>query len=120
MSVSRRRLTDFSDWAALLWGAVIGCLSLLPPSVPTLAVSDKPAHFAAYGVFGFLAVAARKSKRGAVLVLLSIIAYGGAIELIQPYVNRSMELADFGANVCGTLVGAAFALASSRAHAGKV
>lgn len=106
MSVTKRRIFDYSNWLALFWGAVIGYLSLSPLSaLPEVAVNDKLEHFAAYGVLALLGTVSRRSKQGTIWVLLVIIAYGGAIEIIQPYVNRYMELGDFIANACGALFG---------------
>ena len=111
----KQRITDHSDWLALLWGVTIGYLSLSPLSVlPAIAVSDKLEHFAAYSVLGFLGVLARKSMVGTISVLFAVIAYGSVIELIQPYVNRYMELGDFIANTGGTLFGATLGYLSSR------
>jgi len=118
MSGSKRRITDYSDWFALLWGATIGYLSLSPLSIlPEIAVSDKLEHFAAYGLLGFLGVISRRSKRTTLWMLFAIIAYGAAIEIIQPYVNRYMELWDFIANAGGALFGATLGAVSSRATA---
>lgn len=113
---NKRRMTNYSEWFALLWGAVIGYLSLSPLSaLPEIAVNDKLEHFAAYGLLGFLGVIARSSKRATLWVLFAIIAYGGAIEIIQPYVNRHMEMGDFIANACGALFGATLGVVSNRA-----
>jgi len=43
-------------------------------------------------------------------LLPSVIAFGGAIELIQPYVNRRAEWADFWADTAGALLGVAIGL----------
>ena len=43
------------------------------------------------------------------IVLPLAVAYGGLIELVQPYVNRYGEWGDFVANAMGCLIG--FALA---------
>ena len=40
----------------------------------------------------------------------SVIAFGGAIELIQPYVNRQGEWADFWADTTGALLGVGIGL----------
>jgi VanZ family protein len=115
MSRGKRRITRYSDWFALLWGGIIGYLSLAPLSaLPEIAVSDKLEHFAAYSLLGFLAVLARRSKHGLIWIVFAAVAYGGAIEIIQPYVNRYMELGDFIANACGALFGATLGFASGR------
>jgi len=116
MSGAKRQITRYSDWFALLWGVTIGYLSLSPLSaLPEIEVSDKLEHFAAYCLLGFLAVLARKSKHGMIWIVAAAVLYGGAIEIIQPYVNRHMELGDFIANACGALFGATLGFASVRA-----
>ncbi|MCP4285281.1 MAG: VanZ family protein [Gammaproteobacteria bacterium] len=104
---AKRRVPVLSDWTALLWGVAIGYLSLSPaPALPTLSNNDKLEHFAAYCVLGFLGTLSRRSKYSTFSMLIAIIAYGGAIEVVQHYVDRHMELGDFIANTCGALLGA--------------
>ena len=83
--------------------AIIG-LSLSPlDRLPDAPGGDKLHHFIAYGALAFpLAfIKARYLK----IYLLCFIALGGAIEWIQPYVNRYGEWADFGANFAGVMIG---------------
>ena len=113
------KLTRLSDALALLWAACIGYLSLspldrLPPITP---FSDKVEHFAAYALLSFLTLWARRPGSTGALWLLAIICYGGLIELLQPYVNRNMELADLLANCAGVLAGALLVRAArQRSH----
>ena len=80
--------------------AVITTLSLWPleylPSVPG---SDKTHHFIAYAAL-MLPTALRKPNYWK-LIGLFFIAYSGAIELLQPYVNRYGEWMDMAANMTG-------------------
>ncbi|GHF33450.1 VanZ family protein [Seohaeicola zhoushanensis] len=65
---------------------------------------DKIAHWLAFALLALpLAVAAPRSL---VWLLPLSLAYGGAIELIQPHVGRSRELADFLADAAGSATGA--------------
>jgi len=115
MLTAKQQIPALSDWLTLLWGAVIGYLSLSPISaLPALSNSDKLEHFTAYCVLGFLGTLSRRSKYGTFSMLIAIIIYGGAIEVIQPYVNRYMELGDFIANTCGALLGASVGTVSNR------
>ncbi len=83
---------------------VITFLSLLPADeLPKVAGSDKLHHLLAYAGLMFW-VALRKPKYWLVL-LLFFVAWGGAIELIQPYVNRYAEWLDFLVNSVGLLLG---------------
>ncbi|MCF6345014.1 MAG: hypothetical protein L3J00_00935 [Thiomicrorhabdus sp.] len=92
-------------WLTLFILFVISFLSLLPlGELPEVAGSDKLHHFVAYaGLFFFVAL--RKPKFWWVLMLV-FIAWGGAIELIQPYMNRYAEWLDFLVNALGVLFGA--------------
>ncbi len=86
-------------------------LSLIPRPqeiLGPLKLSDKLGHLIAYVVLGFLA---RRSvgHRGALPLALTIVActaFGGVIELVQPMVGRTMELADFLVDLAGSAVGA--------------
>lgn len=51
-------------------------------------------------------------------MLPAAILFGGAIELIQPYVGRGRELADFGVDAVGVINGATLGL-TLRAIAAK-
>jgi VanZ family protein len=66
--------------------------------------TDKLHHFLAFAALVFPATAAR--PRIALWLVPVAIAYGGAIELIQPSVGRSAEWADFMANGLGASTGA--------------
>jgi len=96
---------------ALIWACIIGWLSLAPVYFPPGPEgSDKVEHFLAYALLGLLAGIGRENRRMLIYTLLLIIAYGGLIELIQPYVNRYRELGDLLANGCGAVVGLLTAL----------
>ena len=86
----------------------ITILSLRPlEELPSVPGSDKVHHFIAYAAMMF-PTALRKPHYWK-LIGLSFIAFSGAIELLQPYVNRYGEWTDFAANtiglICGLLVG---------------
>jgi VanZ family protein len=83
---------------------VITFLSLLPvDELPKVVGSDKLHHLLAYAGLMFW-VALRKPKYWLPLLFL-FMAWGGAIELIQPYVNRYAEWLDFLVNSVGLLLG---------------
>jgi len=94
---------------SLLLAVVIAAVTLtpLPPGPPMLPGVDKIYHFV-----GFLAlvfpVIVTDTNRWAWAVPTAI-AFGGAIELIQPMVGRTADWLDFGASVSGVLAGAALA-----------
>ena len=94
----------------LLLGAIT-VLSLSP--LPELPVeppgSDKTHHFIAYAALALPVALAR--PRGWGWWLAGFLAWSGAIELIQPHVNRFGEWADLMANGAGLAVGVALAVA---------
>ena len=84
--------------------AVITILSLWPiDELPSVPGTDKNHHLIAYA-FLMLPTALRKPDRW-ILFGLFFIAYSGAIELLQPYVNRYGEWLDMLANTAGIVCG---------------
>lgn len=84
--------------------AVITVLSLWPlDGLPSVPGTDKVHHLVAYA-FLMVPAALRKPKKR-LLIGLFFVAYSGAIELLQPYVNRYGEWLDMAANVAGVLSG---------------
>ncbi len=90
--------------------AVIGFLTLLPISVPpVIGGSDKTHHLIAFGVLAI--PCALLYPRSLIWVAPAILAFGAAIELVQPYVGRHGELADFYADFKGVVLGVSVGLA---------
>lgn len=84
--------------------AAITFLSLRPlEQLPDIPGTDKTHHLIAYAVLIFPA-AFRKTKHWLLLAVVFVI-YSGAIELIQPYVNRYGEWLDLAANAAGIIIG---------------
>ncbi|MBT4330520.1 MAG: VanZ family protein [Gammaproteobacteria bacterium] len=84
----------------------ITALSLWPlENLPSVPGSDKTHHLIAYAALMF--PAALQKPENWLLIALSFIAYGGAIELLQPSVNRYGEWLDFAANTIGVICGIA-------------
>ncbi|WP_198064234.1 VanZ family protein [Neptunomonas qingdaonensis] len=93
---------------SLLILSVITLLSLWPADqLPKVPGTDKTHHFIAYAALMF-PVALRQHKYWLVIGLV-FIGWSGAIELIQPYVNRYGEWLDMLANSGGILCGALLA-----------
>ena len=83
---------------------VITILSLWPlEELPSIPGTDKTHHLIAYAIL-MLPTALRKPDRW-ILLGLFFIAYSGAIELLQPYVNRYGEWLDMLANTAGVVCG---------------
>lgn len=90
-------------------------LSLLPRPetiLGTLSPNDKLSHLIAYVALGFFAMRAldRRGMLPFALVVAGCAAFGGILEIVQPLVGRTRELADFVVDVAGSAGGAALAL----------
>jgi VanZ family protein len=101
-------------WAMLLLGMLVAALALSPAPPRQLDLGwDKLNHLAAFAALGLCAVFGWRSSRIArAAALLALLAFGGAIELLQFHVpNRSGEWGDLGADAIGIGLGALLALA---------
>lgn len=88
---------------------IIAILTLAPLSVPsTVPGIDKVYHL--IGFAALLVPCAFLYRRALYYILPGAILFGGMIELLQPYVNRSGEWADFYADTAGVMLGAAIGL----------
>ncbi|NDY71373.1 VanZ family protein [Desulfobacter hydrogenophilus] len=86
----------------------ITVFSLLPlDALPPAPGTDKTHHFIAYAML-MLPTALRKPANWVILGLFFIL-YSGAIELIQPFINRYGEWMDIFANSGGVICGAIIA-----------
>ena len=65
--------------------------------------SDKFVHFVAFAALAF--PLARTGRFGLLPVFIGAIAFGGAIELIQPSFNRSADVNDWVADIVGVVLG---------------
>ena len=104
-----------SYWLALTLFqlAAITLLSLWPfDQLPAVPGSDKTHHLIGYAALMF-PTALRQPKHW-LLLGLCFIGWSGAIELIQPYVNRYGEWLDLAANSAGVVVGYSVAWLANR------
>lgn len=84
--------------------ASITTLSLWPAVyLPDVPGTDKTHHFIAYAALMF--PTALKQPKYYLTIAVGFIVFSGAIELIQPYVNRYGELLDMMANTLGIFCG---------------
>ena len=82
--------------------------TLMPaPQLPELPGNDKAIHLLAF-VLLTLPLSLRPWVKGWKLGL-GCLAFGAAIEIIQPFVNRSGEWLDLGADAMGIMIGLATA-----------
>lgn len=88
----------------LLIMTAIAVLSLWPAgSLPKVPGSDKTHHFISYAALIF--PAALKRPKHWLWITIGFAVFSGAIELIQPYVNRYGEWLDLAANITGLVCG---------------
>jgi hypothetical protein len=88
----------------LLLGIAIAVLTLSPLPDSAVPGSDKLHHILAMAALSFPLPFARRKL--VVPVVLGALLYGGAIEIIQPFVGRDAALGDFWADVAGAILGA--------------
>jgi VanZ family protein len=107
------------SWRWLLWllAGVVAVLALTPAPPEQLSLGwDKLNHLVAFAALGLCAMFGYRSSRTVRLsVLLALLAFGGAIELLQLLVpNRSAEWSDLLADAIGIGIGALLALGWQR------
>jgi VanZ family protein len=91
------------------WLAIFVVTHLPPSDLPKVGVNDKIEHFVGYGILGgliYLTVWAYRPKfrHAWLLVIVIAMCYGAIDEWLQLAVGRSCELADWIADVGGTVV----------------
>ena len=104
-------MTELLKWIQSHWVVstlviliAITVLSLWPPKqLPPVPGTDKTHHLIAYAVLMIPTVL--KRPRHWILIGLLFLAYGGLIELVQPYVNRYGEWLDLAADAAGLVSG---------------
>jgi len=104
--MKRAQIIRLSVGLSILIGLAIAVATLMPPhTLPKAPGGDKLHHFLAFAAL-VLPVASVRPRWCLWAVPLAV-AYGGAIELIQPFVGRRGEWEDVLANTAGALAGAA-------------
>jgi VanZ family protein len=116
--VLRRDFPLLAISVSAVLAAVIAVLTLTQLPSPQIRVpgSDKVHHLLAFAALAFPLSAAR--PRLAPWVVLGVVAYGGIIEIIQPYTGRQAEwgdlVADAGGAILGSLLGVLIGLWRTR------
>ncbi|MHB9070715.1 MAG: VanZ family protein [Sedimentisphaerales bacterium] len=108
MQMSRERKL-FSVVLAIYWIGIFVVTHIpVPRWTRNMGMSDKTMHFVAYMLFGFLLWFAfsfeekanwRKLKPWLILIILLL--YGVADEILQRFVHRGTDVLDFAADICG-------------------
>ena len=102
--ISELRTRKIDIYTTIIIAFAIGLATLTPvEKLPTVSGSDKVYHLI---FFAILTLPIAIIRPRAIWIILSLsIAYGGAIELLQPLVNRNCEMADFLADAFGAILG---------------
>ncbi|MDA9948219.1 VanZ family protein [Paracoccaceae bacterium] len=112
-NIADLRTRNIDIYATIIIAVVIGMATLTPvEELPALSGSDKLYHLISFAILT-LPIAVIRPKAGWVMFILSV-GYGGAIEVLQPLVNRNCELADFLADAGGALLGMTLSKAFGR------
>lgn len=93
-------------FVTLILALVIAALTLIPhpPGPQGVPGLDKLLHFIAFAALAMPMAYARPAAWRA--VALTVLAYGGVIEIVQPFVGRGAEWADLLADALGAFGGA--------------
>lgn len=105
--ITRRRgfwLLCIGMGATLLTALAIIVLMLAPVIIEAMGSSDKFYHMIAFACLAFPLPLIRPGLT--LWVIVAATAYGGLIELIQPYFGRASELGDLVADGTGAVIGA--------------
>ena len=102
--ISELRTRKIDIYTTIIIAFAIGLATLTPvEKLPTVSGSDKVYHLISFAI---LTLPIANIRPRAIWIILSLsIAYGGAIELLQPLVNRNCEMADFLADTVGAILG---------------
>ena len=112
-NIADLRTRNIDIYATIIIAVVIGMATLTPvEELPAVSGSDKLYHLISFAILT-LPIAVIRPKAGRVMFILSV-GYGGAIEVLQPLVNRNCELADFLADASGAMLGMALSRAFGR------
>lgn len=107
--LDRNRRRAVAIWLTVGLSITIAALTLIPLNVPKgVPGTDKFHHVLAFAALT-LPCAALYPK-ALLKVMLAAALYGSAIEIIQPFVGRSGEVADFIADIVGIIFGALLGL----------
>lgn len=104
----QNRTTFFARFATALYAVAICVLSLIPGrNVPMEGINDKYRHAAAYAGFAVLVGMSVFHLRWRAIPTAFVIAtlVGIAMEIVQPYFQRSRDLYDALANSLGAFAG---------------
>lgn len=97
----------------MLATVIAALTSLAVPAPPLVSTGgDKMYHFIAFA--GLMLPIASLRPKALIWMIPAALFFGNEIEIVQPFANRSRDLADFWANTAGILTGGAFGLGLNR------
>ncbi|WP_435988413.1 VanZ family protein [Sulfitobacter sp. SH24] len=109
VSLNHHRRRSIASWLTFGLSVCIAVLTLIPSNAgPHVPGGDKVHH-----VLAFMALTLPSAvfyPKALVRVVLAAALYAGLIEIIQPFVGRSGEIADFLADLLGIAIGAMIGL----------
>ena len=112
-NIADLRTRSIDIYATVVIAVLIGLATLTPvEELPAVSGSDKLYHLISFAILT-LPIAIIRPKAVWVIFIFSV-GYGGAIEVLQPLVDRNCELADFLADVGGVALGMALSKAFGR------
>ena len=112
-NIADLRTRNIDIYATIIIAVVIGMATLTPvEELPAVSGSDKLYHLISFAILT-LPIAVIRPKALRVILILSV-GYGGAIEVLQPLVDRNCELTDFLADLGGVALGMAMSKAFVR------
>ena len=112
-NITDLRTRNIDIYATVVIAVLIGLATLTPvEELPAVSGSDKLYHLISFAILT-LPIAVIRPKAVWVIFILSV-GYGGAIEVLQPLVDRNCELADFLADASGAMLGMALSKAFGR------
>ena len=112
-NIADLRTRNIDIYATVVIAVLIGLATLTPvEELPAVSGSDKLYHLISFAILT-LPIAVIRPKAVWVIFILSVV-YGGAIEVLQPLVDRNCELADFLADASGAMLGMALSKAFGR------
>jgi len=94
--------------SAAFWAlTALVCWGELGPGDVGFNVWDKLQHFGAYALLAGLATVSMRARGRWLWALAGLIAFGGALEILQGMVGRDMSFRDEIANTLGVIAGGA-------------
>ena len=105
-SSKKRSISRIEIFSIVGLTVIVLILSLSNPlaGIGDIIPIDKVKHAMAYAALGFVALYGRKTAKSSFLVVITLLAFSIAVELLQPLFGRAADELDFVANVVGVSI----------------